>query len=207
MEEVEFQEWLKSLEAVQYTYSVVYDPNTMQIIRVGPTHALEHEDNCVDIDSEIAERILSGEISIHSCYLDVINGEVAVTETKTLLSIDDILHRIPSKKWSKPERLDVYLELNTEKKQLSLELGSHWGGSYVNSCEESFNTRKIKWNGDTEMEFLVTDYNDPNIIYDFYKVSIEKLINSNIILNINIPDSNVSIYTRRIFKNYVVEYV
>lgn len=205
MEEVEFQEWLTSLEQVKHNYSAVYDPSTMKIIRVGPSHALENEDNCYEIDSEIAERILSGEISIHSCYIDSANGDIAVTETKSLIKIDDVLHRIPSTTWSDIENPDVYLILDCKNSKITVQLGSQWGGTY-NPLDEKIKTRKIVWSGDTQLEFLITDYNDPNVIYDAFNFAIQDLIENDLEYKIKVPSPEVSVYTKRIFKNYIMDY-
>lgn len=207
MEEVEFQAWIKQLQEQENKYSIVYDPKTMQILQVGPSHALADRDNCLEIDAEIAERILSGEISIHSCYLDAANGEVAITETKSLIKIDDVLHRIPSLRWSTIENPDVYLKLDAENSKINIQLGSKWGGTFVSKDMSYTKSRKIVWNGDTVMEFLITDYNDPNVIYDAFSFAIQDLMNNDLEFIIKVPYPEVSVYTKRIFKNYVVEYV
>jgi len=210
MEEVEFQKWVKQLqEQVQeHKYSVIYNPSTMQILQVGPSHALLNcGDNCLEIETDIAERILSGEISIHSCYLDADNGEIAITETKSLIKIDDVLHRIPNLKWCTIENPDVYLKLNSKKSKINIQLGVQWGGTFVSKNISYAKSRKIVWSGDTLMEFLITDYNDPNIIYDSFSFAIQDLMNDDLEFIIKVPHSEVSVYTKRIFKNYVVEYV
>ena len=207
MEEVEFQAWIKQLQEQENKYSIVYNPDTMQIVRVGPSHALENEDNCLEIDAEIAERILSGEISIHSCYLDALNGEITITETKNLIKIDDVLHRIPSLHWSIIENPDLYLKLDAENSKINIQLGAQWGGTYISQDASYTKSRKIVWSGDTVMEFLITDYNDPNVIYDAFSFVIQDLINNDLEFIIKVPYPEVSVYTKRIFKNYVVEYV
>lgn len=207
MEEVEFEEWFKQLQEQENKYSVVYNPDTLQLMQVGPSHALEHLDNCLEIDAEIAERILSGEISIHSCYLDAANGEVAITETKSLIKIDDVLHRIPNLFWSTIENPDVYLKLDAENSKMNIQLGAQWGGTFVSEDVSYTKSRKIVWSGDTVMEFLITDYNDPNIIYDAFSFTIQDLMDKDLEFIIKVPYPEVSVYTKRIFKNYVVEYV
>jgi len=204
MEEIEFQQWIESLQEIKNEYSVVFNPSSMKIIRVGPRHALKNEENCIDVDADIAESILSGEVSIHSCYLDSINGEIAITETKNLTKIDDVLHRVPEISWSSIETPDVYLKFDTEKDKITIQLAAHWGGTHsFNNVTPS--TRKIIWSGDTIMEFLVTDYNDPHILYDTFNFTIQDLIKNQLEYIINAPTTQFSVYTKRIFKNYVME--
>lgn len=206
MEEIEFEQWLEELRNMEIKYSAVYDPTTMKIKKVGPSHAMQEEKNCIEINTEVAERILSGEVGIHSCFIDMENGDVGITETKSLIKIDDVLHRIPSSYWSQIEKPDVFLEFDSEKNTITINLSIHWGGKYNPFGEDDIPGRKISWSGDTRMEFLVTNYNDPNIIYDFFNFSIQDLIDNTLEFKIKAPHSDISVYTKRIFKNYVVEY-
>jgi hypothetical protein len=64
--------------------------------------------------------------------------------------------------------------------------------------------RNIVWDGDTEMLFFITDYNDPNVLYETVSVKINELIGQSKIIPM-IHFDNFSIYTRRIFKRYVLE--
>ena len=65
--------------------------------------------------------------------------------------------------------------------------------------------KKIIWDGQTEMDFLITDYNDPNVMYDMISVKINSLVGKSIIVK-NVDYDNFSVYTRRLFKNCIIEY-
>jgi hypothetical protein len=55
------------------------------------------------------------------------------------------------------------------------------------------------------MNFLITEYNDPNILYEMISLTVSDLVGkTKIIKNLTLPD-RYSIYSRRVFKNYVVE--
>jgi hypothetical protein len=65
--------------------------------------------------------------------------------------------------------------------------------------------RKIYWDGETVMNFLITDYNDPNILHKMISLKISDLIAaSKTFRSLDLPET-FSVYTRRIFKNYVIE--
>ena len=65
--------------------------------------------------------------------------------------------------------------------------------------------KNITWSGDTEMRFLLTDYNDPNCIYDTISLKISDLLEkSKKFTNLSLPPK-FSVYTRRIFKNYLID--
>ena len=70
---------------------------------------------------------------------------------------------------------------------------------------ESTAARKIHWNTDTEMLLLITDYNDPNVVYYMLSLSIAELINQNKVFENIVLKKKFSIFTRRLFKNYVME--
>ena len=54
------------------------------------------------------------------------------------------------------------------------------------------------------MSFLITDYNDPNILYKMVSLTVSDLVEKKkIFKDIELPD-RFSVYTRRIFKNYVL---
>jgi len=208
MAEVDLLQEIQNAEAEKIQYKARFDPDSFKIVKVGPSISFNDDVNIVDLDEELAERILNGEIKIHNCYLDIDSGGVDIVETQSLTKIDDVLHRIPSKKWCEHEDADVFVCHNTVTSSLKIQLGKQWGGNYVDL--ESTNqpkSRKIHWSGDTEMDFLVTEYNDPNIIFDKFSFNIIDLVNGDMEFQITVPHDNISLYTRRLFKKYVMDFV
>jgi hypothetical protein len=68
-----------------------------------------------------------------------------------------------------------------------------------------FKKRKIFWDGETKMDFLLTDYNDPNILFKMISITLSDIIEKSKTINdIEVPE-NFSLYTRRIFKNYLID--
>ena len=55
------------------------------------------------------------------------------------------------------------------------------------------------------MDFLITDYNDPNLIFQMFSVKLNELVDHNVTIK-NIEYDRFSVYTRRLFKNYLIEY-
>ena len=86
---------------------------------------------------------------------------------------------------------------------MKIELGKEFGGTKKSKIP--YRQRNIIWDGDTVMDFFITEYNDPNLTFETVSVKINELIGkSKIIENVNYE--NFSVYTRRLFKNYVIEY-
>jgi len=189
----DFNTWITEFKIEETVYVAVYDNLTGQVISVGPSHAFDNEPCKLVIDSETAELIIEGKIRISSCVVDMQNNVMEITETKSVFKIDDVLHRIISTEYAEFEKPDVILTYSN----LSLTF----------SLSEEFNgARKINWDGETVMNFLITDYNDPNILYNMLSLKISDLVGKAVTVdNLDVPNK-FSVYTRRLFKNYVIEY-
>lgn len=207
MEEIiDFDKWILDYKPADPEYVATFDPHTRAVLSVGPSHAFENETNKIFIDQETAESIIEGKIRISSCIVDPLSNILENTEIKYIFKIDDVLHRIADKKWSNIEKPDLYLTYNTTKKTLKFELSEELGGT--KSLSKKFypiQHKKIIWDGETEMNFLITDYNDPNLFFETISVKIKDLIDKSVTFK-NIDYTKFSIYTRRLFKYCIIEY-
>lgn len=203
MEEImDFDEWFANYKPEPVKYVAVFDKETGKVTSVGPSHAFEDVTNKIPIDFDVAQSIINAEIKIHNCVVDIHSSTLEIAEIKTVSKIDDLLHRVISKKYSKITNQEVYLTHNTTDKTLTIELVDFLGGT--KSSDKSIQKRKIIWDGDTDLVFLVTAYNDPNLLLDTISVKINELTGSSKVIK-GFDYDNFSIYTRRLFKNYVIE--
>jgi hypothetical protein len=64
--------------------------------------------------------------------------------------------------------------------------------------------KKNIWEGDTEMNFLITDYNDPNILLQLITFKVGDIASGDKVFSV---DSSIqfSVYTRRLFDQYVID--
>ena len=204
METIEdFDNWLKEYKPPITRYVAVFDPNTGQVISVGPDHAFADQKHLVQISQEIAESIITAETQIHNCQINVESGQLEIAERKTLIKLDDMLHRIPDTKYLEELKSDIYLTYNSKSKYLKIQLCAEYGGTKKH--KGSTGTRQFIWDGNTDMDFLITDYNDPNLIFQMFSVKLNELVGHNVTIK-NIDYDKFSVYTRRLFKNYVIEY-
>lgn len=187
-------------------YAALFNSNTGEIISIGPQSAFENESNKIVIDQDIAERVIEGKVRIHNCFVDLTTGTFEIAELKNVYKIDDVLHRVVDKKWSNIEKPDLFVTYNKKKKTLTFELTEELGGSKkLPKKNQPAKPRKVIWEGSTEMSFLITDYNDPNILHHMLSFKISDLTDaSKVYDDIEVPNK-FSIYTRRLFKNYVME--
>ena len=100
-----------------------------------------------------------------------------------------MLHRIVDNKWANISDPDLIIK--------------HKNNSISVLLNDKYRKgKKIYWDGETEMNFFVTNYNDPNVLYNMFTVKLSKLIEEDFLLEINCPE-NFSVYTRRLFKKYI----
>ncbi len=185
-------------------YLASFDPVTGIVTAVGPSHAFEGVTNVVSIDQDTAELIIEGRISIASCSVDVTGEELTVSETRSAFKIDDVLHRIIDIKHAETENFNIYLTYDNKK--LTIELSEEYGGTKeLPESLQPVKKKKVNWSGDTDMNFLVSAYNDPNELYKTFTIKISDLIENNVTVEVDVPEE-FSVYTRRIFKNYVIEH-
>lgn len=202
-EMIDFDEWLANFKPEPMTYVAVFDPETGAVKSVGPSHAFREEKNKITLDQETAEAIINCEIMIHKCFVDLESETLEIAETKSIFKIDDVLHRIISTKYSNIDRPDVYLTYTAKTKTLKIQLSEELGGTKRVKGEAK--KRRVVWDGETTMDFLITEYNDPNLIFEMFSVKINDLIGKTKTVK-DIDYEKFSVYTRRLFKNYVIEY-
>jgi len=198
---MDFDTWFQQAQTEQQTYSAVFDTDSGQVLRVGPTAAFP-EQNKVDIPVETAMDILEGRIKIVNCFIDFDSEKLEVTEIHNLFKIDDVLHRITESQWSDIVNPDILLTYSEEDSIITIELSKEYGGTNDTGTDR---TRNMFWNGDTVLNFMITGYNDPHIIYDVFSFTIDDLKGQRQFFKIEDVGNRFSVYTRRVFKKYMLE--
>ena len=205
MEKIEdFDNWFSHYTLPPVKFVAVFNPDTGSVISVGPSHAFKDQKHKISVDKELAESIINAEIRIDNCVVDMNSNTLEVAEIKSVYKIDDVLHRVISKKDSQIKKPDIYIKYDSKLAVLKIEMSSEFGGT--RKARAGIKRRNIVWDGDTEMQFFVTEYNDPNLLFEIVTVTINDLIgNYKLVTDFSYP--KFSVYTRRLFKNYVIEYI
>jgi len=182
-------------------YWAVYDAESGQLLGVYPGRTADQFSNKLKIDNELADAIRQGVTTLESCSVDLTSDELTILEVQSLIKIDDILHRVIQKQWTQATDFDVYLKYYRTSKSFAVSLSDKF-------FRDNKNTKhRIRWANDTEMTLLITEYNDPNVLYYTISLKIEDIIDKDKTFdNIDLPD-RFCVYTKRIFKNYVIEVV
>jgi hypothetical protein len=174
-------------------FVAVYDPDTGKVKSVGPDIAFSNNQNKIVIDEESASSIINGKISLNSCFVDPSTNKLEIAEIKTFLRIDDILHRVPDSRFTEVKKVDLLITYFQETGILKFKM----------NCK----AEKIS---SPELYFLITEYNDPNILYQKIKLSKSDLIKGEVEEKLNDDCSDFSIFTKRIigqYLNYLLEVV
>jgi hypothetical protein len=204
MEEIiDFDNWFTNFKLPPVKFVAVFNPDTGAVVSVGPSHDFKDQKHKISIDKELAESIINAEIKINNCIVDINSNTLEVAEIKNTYKIDDVLHRIISKKDSEIKNPDIYIKYDSKLNTFKIEMSSEFGGT--RKARAGIKKRNIVWDGDTEMQFFITEYNDPNLLFETVSVTINDLTGKyKLITDFNYP--KFSVYTRRLFKNYVIEY-
>jgi hypothetical protein len=194
MEEItDFDKWLQTFIVEPIEYYAIYNPQTTEVIGIYPKNSAKGIEHKVLIDLDLAESILEGTISLRSCFVDEIDDVLQVVQTRSVRTIDDILHRVVSKEFATFEEADLCITFNSESNTITL------------SLNEKLKRKKIRWDSHALLKFLVTEYNDPHKVIQVITTTLNDLYENNQIYQYTESDKNFSVFTSRIFKNYIFE--
>jgi len=205
MEEmIDLEKFMSSIVLPEIKYVAVFDPDTGAVTSVGPSYAFPNEKSILDLDDETALSIIEGRTKIHSCFVDLTSNTLELSEVKTVVKMDDVLHRIVERQWSDIEKPDLYIAYKDN--TLTFQLTEELYGTYILDDQfQPVKKRKVRWDGDTQLHFFVTEYNDPNILHKSIVITLSDIIEQSHTVEILALPDKFSVYTRRIFKNYVIE--
>ena len=189
-----FDEWIKTLEVPEETYFFEFDLDG-NVIALHPGPEVDHIKNKIQVNLDIALAIYEQGETLRHYKVDVTSSRVIKVNLASitgLTKIDDVLHRVVDKKWSKISKPDVSIEYNKADALLTFKINPL--------------LKTIEWQGDQDMIFLITEYNDPNVLQEMISFNVNELVKYPQRINIDLPNK-FSIYTRRLFDNYTFEYL
>jgi hypothetical protein len=204
MEEVmDFDKWIEEQQSKEIKYFAIFDNVTGQIRGVYPDYACEGIVNKVLIDNELAVGIIEGKINPSSARVNLSSGNFEIIELINLNRLDFLLHRIPDIRYIDQRENEIFITYHRKTGELKFEMADKFYGT--KKTKNDILKRKAHWSGDTELVFLLTDYNDPNIIRKTFSFKIDNLIENSHIENVGQLPEKFSIFTRRLFMNYILE--
>jgi hypothetical protein len=195
MEEiVDFDKWLANYQPAEIKYFAAYNPVDGTVSAIGSEIALAGESNKTLVDTELALKVLEGSLPIHRCYVDLNTKTVNIAEIKSIVNVNDVLHRIIESEYSLVSEHDIVVTYERISKKFTIRSGK----------DDNISSH---WSADTPMSYYLTDYNDPNVVHKIVDITISDILSGpTIVNNVELPD-RFSVYTKRLFRNYVLEIV
>jgi hypothetical protein len=201
-EELEYDFSFPTIEPKTINYVAVFNQETGAVISIGPEDSFLNIDNKIFVDKEFVDDVVNCRINIHNCFVDFYDLKLEIKEIKSLFKIDDMLHRIPEARFVDFQDSDIYVTYNESTHNLRFELTERFYGT--RPAEKNSKKQKMVWSGDTNMDFFVTEYNDPHKLIRAVQITLNELTEKSYELNLQLPDK-FSIFTRRLFKKYIME--
>ena len=196
MEEVtDFDTWLKNYTPPEIYYYAIYNPETYQVIGIYPSYAAEAEKYKLKIDRDLAEDIQNGVVKMNTCFVDSESDTLEIIEKHSLRKIDDIVYRIPDSKYVDVTEADVVINVDIKNNIILFKL------------IDNLKTRKVMYDESTDMQFFVTEYNDPHKVIQTVTFKLNDIRSKEQSLKYKGQSLRFSIFTRRLFKKYVMSFV
>ena len=194
MEKVtDFDTFIANYIPLKPEYEAIYNEQGL-VTSISPKGMSDHTLNKIPIDDEIVEQIHAGNLHLHNCFVDMESGDLEIIRQEYLKKIDDIFHRIPEKKFvEKSMAHDILVVFRKKSSKIKF------------SMSKTLKSKKIRWAGDTVLRFYITGYNDPHRIIEKIETTIDDLYKADISFDLNV-ENRFSVFTRRILKNYIIEY-
>jgi hypothetical protein len=158
-----------------------------------PGFGIEKIKNKIQVDLDIALGIYERGETLGHYKVDVISGRILKVNLSAITGlnrIDDVLHRVIDKRWSNISKPDISIEYNRKESVLTFKINPL--------------LKTVEWQSDQDMIFLITDYNDPNVLQEMISFDVNELVKYPHKFKLKLPEK-FSIYTRRIFDKYTYE--
>lgn len=191
---IPFDEFLKTVKIPEETYWFEFDA-VGNVISLHPGHVVEAITNKIQIDKSIVDEIYNNKSTLKNFKVDISSGQLirlTLESITGLTKIDDVLHRIIDKQWTRISKPDISVEYSKEEKLLTFKINPL--------------LKTLEWQGDQDMIFLITDYNNPNALREMISFNVNELVAYPHRINVDLPEK-FSIYTRRLFDKYTFEFV
>jgi hypothetical protein len=197
---IDFDEWTKTQQVKEVNYFAVFNTDGL-VLGIYPENAVVDKENKIPIDQATAEKIQQGVLYLHRCFVDVLKKKFLIAEEVS--KKDNVLHRVPEKRWSNKDYFDLYIEYSPQTSSINIALTERFSGTRKDVDTDY----KSKVFNDSHVEVLLyfTEYNDPNVLFYSLKFSLSQLYHSEKKFDDILLPEKFSVYTRRYFDDYVLE--
>lgn len=149
-------------------------------------------ESLVAVPVEISNDILEKNESLSSFTVDIFKKIITKKSKNTSIVVNNVLHKISNNCGFHSSEIDIELLYNSATKELIFSMNAiHYESVHF--------TNK-------EIQFAITDYNDPNILKQLINVQIKDLVNNTVTVMLT-EEKKFSVYTNRIFNRYTITHL
>lgn len=190
-ESIDFDNWLKNLTPIEVKYFAIYDPENFKVVGIYPKGPAEDKEYKIPVETVVAEEIINGKVALSLLSVDIEAEELIISEKEFYITTDTNFYKITSESRN---LVSVSLTLKHHVKDKKL---CFIASDNLIKQKEKFKDYK------SSCLFYITDYNDPNILYDTIVVDIEELFSKKQLeFMLDIEKDKFSVFTRKIFNSY-----
>lgn len=199
-ESLDLELFIKSLTPIEVKYYAKFDIESGEISGIYPSNTgFKESDVWVEIDSDVAERIVEGKECITNFAIDTTTDGMPIVDIRKLKTPEHVhtLFRIPEIEWAKKPP-EIKIQFLVDKNEFRLTLG------------EKYSKIKILAFKNVPCHLYITQYNDPNVLYETLIFSVDNLINQGldvIKLETLFNSKEYSIFTPQLFNVFGIEII
>lgn len=190
-ESSEFENWLKDYTHAEVKYFAIYEPENFKVIGIYPKGPADEKQYKIPIETVVAEEIINGKVALSILSVDVETEELIISEKEFYITADTNFYKIKSES---RDLISVSLTLKYIKENKKL---------YFIASDNLIRQQEKFKNYKSECLFYVTNYNDPNILYETITLDLENLFSKKQLeFTLDIEKEKFSVFTKKIFNSY-----
>jgi hypothetical protein len=191
IETLDFDGWFKTYKPEETVYYAIYDPETFKVVGVYPKGPAESKEYKIKIETVIAEEIINGSLNLSFLTVDIETENLIISENQISVKTDSNFYKLES---NMVDLISISLSIKYIKEEKKL---------YFNASENLLKQKDKFKDHILPCLFYITDYNDPNILYETVKLNLDELFSKQEVkFTLDIGKEKFSIFTKKIFNSY-----
>lgn len=199
-EHLDLEIFLKKIAPIEIRYYAKFDISTGEIFGIYPSNTnFKNNDTWVEVDLETADRICAGQECITNFAIDVTTDSMPIVDIRKLKVPDHVhtLYRIPEIQFIKKSP-ELVIQYRADSNVFQLTLG------------EKYSKIKLLAFKNLPCHLYITEYNDPNMLYETLTFSIDNILNEGIDvikLTTKFNKHTCSLFTPQVFNVFAFEVI
>lgn len=188
---LDFDNWLKNYTSVEVKYFAIYDPENFKVVGIYPKGPAEDKQYKIPVETVVAEEIINGKVALSLLSVDVETEELIISEKEFYITTDTNFYKITSES---RDLVSVSLTLKHVIKDKKL---------YFIASDNLIKQKEKFKDYKSACLFYITNYNDPNVLYDTIVIDLEELFSKKQLeFILDTEKVKFSVFTKKIFNSY-----